>query len=187
MLKSQKGFLFDQNFCIGCKACEIACQVYHQQEDFINWRHVDTFFYNDTNMEKEVYISSSCHHCEEPECVKVCPTYAYIKRDDGIVELDRDKCIGCGYCEESCSYGAITLKGKDAKAQKCNMCAEKQDVGELPVCVAACPMDTLKLVDVRVSDAASMSKTTVGFEISSMKPSIRFYPKFRSGDYIKIN
>ena len=48
-------------------------------------------------------------------------------------------------------------------------------------------MDTLKLVDVRVSDAASMSKTTVGFEKSSMKPSIRFYPKFRSGDYIKIN
>ena len=79
----------------------------------------------------------------------------------------------------------LFFKGKDAKAQKCNMCAEKLDQGDLPACVEACPVDALKFVETRVSDAAGMAKTTVGFKPSSMKPSIRFYPKFRSADYIE--
>ncbi|WP_198133097.1 4Fe-4S dicluster domain-containing protein [Sulfurospirillum arsenophilum] len=184
MPKSQKGFLFDQNFCIGCKACEVACQVYHQQEDMIDWRHVDTFLIRENNMEKEVYLSQACHHCQEPACMSVCPTNAYTKRDDGIVILDRDKCIGCGYCMESCQYGAITLQGNDKKAQKCNMCAEKQDIGELPACIAGCPVKALRLVDIVVADEAGMVKSAVGFKQSSLKPSIRFYPKFRSATFL---
>lgn len=179
--KVQKGFLFDQDFCIGCKACEIACQVYHRQEAHINWRNVDTFIVEEDGMEKERFVSRSCHHCEEPQCVKVCPTYAYTKREDGIVVLDRDKCIGCGYCVEECTYGAITRLGEDQKAQKCNMCAEKQDRGEVPSCVEACPMDVLRLVDVDVSDKAGMVKEVVGFKANNFKPSTRFYPKFKTG------
>ncbi|CZE48425.1 4Fe-4S dicluster domain-containing protein [Campylobacter geochelonis] len=185
MSKFQKGFLFDQNFCIGCKACEIACQVYHQQDEFINWRVVDTFIVNEDGMEKELFLSHSCHHCEEPECMRVCPSEAISKRKDGIVEINRDKCIGCGYCEQSCSYGAITLMGKDKKAQKCNLCAERLDEGELPACVAGCPCDTLKLVDIFVADSAKMQKDCVGFKDLGFKPSIRFYPKFRAQYYDK--
>ncbi len=182
----KKGFLFDPNFCIGCKACELACQVYHRQESGINWRKVDTMEANVMGKNKDLYLSTSCNHCEEPECVRVCPTYAFTKREDGIVVLDREKCISCGACEEACTYGAITRAGEDKLAQKCNMCAEKQDAGEIPECVRACPMETLRIVDIRVADAAGMVKTAPGFKPNFMKPSIRFYPNFSEEHYVKL-
>lgn len=184
--KVQKGFLFDQNFCIGCKACEVSCQVYHRQEPEINWRKVETHIVVEDGMKKERFTTSSCHHCEDPKCLEVCPTYAYTKREDGIVVLDREKCISCGLCVEECEYGAITRLGEDKKAQKCNMCAEKQDRGEEPACVAACPMDVLRLVDTDVSDRAGMVKEAVGFKANDFKPSVRFYPKFKTGMKTKL-
>ena len=72
-MKRKQGFLFDYNFCIGCKACEISCQVYHNQDPDINWRHVDMMLIHEDEIEKEIFISHSCHHCEEPACVAGCP------------------------------------------------------------------------------------------------------------------
>lgn len=180
--KIQKAFLFDQNFCIGCKACEVACQSYHHQEPEIRWRKVTDFTIKTSKGEiKDRYLTASCNHCQNPACLEVCPTHAYTKRDDGIVELDRDACIGCGKCAEACIYDAITLYGSNHKAQKCNMCAEKQDAGDVPACVRACPMDVLQIVDLEVADKAGMVKNVVGFKNTSLFPSTRFYPKFKSG------
>ena len=95
-MKRKQGFLFDYNFCIGCKACEISCQVYHNQDPDINWRHVDMMLIHEDEIEKEIFISHSCHHCEEPACMDVCPVGAYIKLENGVVQPLHDKCIGCG-------------------------------------------------------------------------------------------
>lgn len=178
--KVKKGFLFDQNFCIGCGACVVACQVYHKQEEHVNWRFVDSFLtLDEKNREREVRVSRACNHCEDPACLKVCPTYAFSVREDGIVELDREKCISCGACEEACPYGAITRAGEDQLAQKCNMCAERQDRGEETACVRACPMEVLKIVDINVADASDMHKEIPGFKRDeTVKPKVRFYPKF---------
>lgn len=178
--KIQKAFLFDQNFCVGCKACEVACQTYHHQEADIRWRKVSTHLVKESGILKDRYLTQSCNHCENPACLEVCPTNAYTKNENGIVELDRDACIGCRMCAEACTFGAITLQGSDKKAQKCNMCVEKQEVGEVPACVRACPLEVLQIVDIEVANSAGMEKNAVGFKSNSLKPSFRFYPKFKS-------
>lgn len=176
MQKRKLGFLFDYNFCIGCKACEVACQVYHNQDPEINWRRVDMHMIHEDGIEKEIFISHSCQHCDEPACLAVCPVGAYEKLANGIVLQNHDKCIGCGYCVTACPYGAIQI-GKDKKVQKCNMCAEKVENGEQPVCVAGCPVGALKFVDSNISDSAGMEKEMPGFKYYFTKPNIRFYPR----------
>ncbi|WP_033915655.1 4Fe-4S dicluster domain-containing protein [Campylobacter sputorum] len=178
------GFLFDQNFCIGCKACEIACQVYHNQDPDINWRHVDRIKIHEDGIAKDMYLSRSCHHCDNPACLHVCPVGAYKKLDNGVVEPIHDRCIGCGYCILACPYNAIT-KGKDKKAQKCNLCSEKLERGEEPACVEGCPVEVLKLVPSDLSDSAGMQKEMVGFVYSFTKPNIRFYPRMKSANFTK--
>ena len=95
-----------------------------------------------------------CNHCEEPPCVRVCPTKATFKRDDGIVEMDYHRCIGCRFCMAACPYGARSLNFRDpgpyldevdpsyptrtkGVVEKCMMCADRIDAGELPLCVEA--------------------------------------------------
>ena len=115
----QYGFYFDASRCTGCKACQIACADKNGLEDgrfFRNvlpyesgsWRedratgawHQDVFAY---------YLSIACNHCEDPACVKVCPTKAHFKRkEDGLVVIDREKCIGCGACTAVCTAGNLT-------------------------------------------------------------------------------
>jgi anaerobic dimethyl sulfoxide reductase, B subunit len=83
----------------------------------------------------------------------------------------------------ACPYGSIT-KGKDGKAQKCNLCAEKLERGEEPACVAGCPCGVLKLVDSNVSDSAGMQKEMPGFKHFFTKPNIRFYPRMKRNEFI---
>lgn len=186
---ARKSFLFDQDFCIGCKACEIACQVYHHQEPEITWRKVSSFVVKDQRNqvvekkgnERDIFVSSSCNHCEDPACLKACPVQAFSIRKDGIVEINRDLCIGCGNCVEECPYGAISI-GSEDKAQKCNMCAERQDRGEEPACVRACPIGVLQIVDTEVAEKAGMLKEIPGFEYhEETKSTTRFYPKYVPG------
>lgn len=183
MQKRKLGFLFDYNFCIGCLACEVSCQVYHNQHPDINWRKVDNLLINEDGISKDIFISHSCHHCDNPACMDVCPVGAYIKLDNGVVWPLHDKCIGCGYCMLGCPYGAIN-KGFDGKAQKCNLCAEKLERGEQPACVEGCPCGVLKLVDTDVSDSAGMNKEMPGFKHFFTKPNIRFYPRMKRNEFI---
>ncbi len=96
-----------------------------------------------------------CNHCEKPACVRVCPTGATWKREDGIVMMDWHRCIGCKYCMVACPYGARSFNFSDPVAyvkqvnpefptrskgvvEKCNFCAERLAAGKQPVCVEAC-------------------------------------------------
>ena len=174
-MKRKQGFLFDYNFCIGCKACEISCQVYHNQDPDINWRHVDMMLIHEDEIEKEIFITHSCHHCDEPACMDVCPVGAYIKLENGIVQPLHDKCIGCGYCLYACPFsapqfprdGAFSTKGA---MDKCTMCAGGPEEtfsheelhkygqnriaeGKVPMCAAICSTNALIVGDaVRVSE-----------------------------------
>jgi anaerobic dimethyl sulfoxide reductase subunit B (iron-sulfur subunit) len=83
-------------------------------------------------------------HCADPQCVKTCPADAIKKRpEDGIVMVDRDKCIGCRTCEKSCPFGAPQF-GSDGKMQKCDLCLSAVNPGEsLPPCAETCPTKAL--------------------------------------------
>ena len=79
-----------------------------------------------------------CQHCENPECVKVCPTGASHKLEDGTVQIDKSKCIGCQFCAMACPYGVRYLNETERVVEKCTLCEQKIAQGELPQCVAQC-------------------------------------------------
>lgn len=87
-----------------------------------------------------LYIRHACMHCGS--CAKVCPAHAIVQREDGIVTVDPDKCIGCHYCFEACPFD-IPRYGDDGAMQKCIMCYGRVDEGKEPACVEACPTHAL--------------------------------------------
>ena len=101
-----------------------------------------------------------CNHCDNPPCVRVCPTQATFKRADGIVAMDYHRCIGCRYCMAACPYGSRSFNWMDPRpyiknpnpefptrtkgvVEKCTFCAERLAVGKAPLCVEACPEKAL--------------------------------------------
>jgi anaerobic dimethyl sulfoxide reductase subunit B (iron-sulfur subunit) len=148
----QLAFHVDLSGCIGCKACQIACQDKNNLEVSRTWRRVaevvgghwvpsagqwytDTFAY---------YVSTACMHCEKPICCEVCPTRASAKRPDGVVLVDQEKCIGCRYCEWACPYGAPQFDAARGKMSKCTFCEDLLAQRQNPACVAACVMRVLE-------------------------------------------
>lgn len=154
-MAKQLAFYFDASACADCKACQIACQDKNNLPAAILWRRV--FQYNggdwlpdgdipDLHRANNVYsysISTACMHCQNPICVDLCPAAALTKREDGIVELDEEKCIGCRYCEWACPYGAPVFDEVRNVMTKCTFCEDLLAQGENPACVDACPMRCL--------------------------------------------
>ena len=89
----------------------------------------------------------SCNHCEDPICLKNCPTNAIVKREDGIVLIDAEKCIGCKYCAWVCPYGAPQFDVSMGVMTKCDLCVDYVDEGKNPSCVDSCPMRALDFGD----------------------------------------
>lgn len=139
------GFYVDTSLCQGCKTCQIACK------DKNNLK-VGNLFRRVTEVEGGGYstqgfgivpqvfayhLSMSCNHCEDPKCVPVCPTGASYKRaQDGLVFINKDRCIGCRLCEWACPYNARQFDGK--KMTKCDACQDLLEKGENPACVDSC-------------------------------------------------
>lgn len=88
-------------------------------------------------------LSLACNHCDEPVCVKVCPTGAMHKEDNGLVRVDRHVCVGCGYCEFACPYRAPHVGDETLQSQKCDGCFDRVSTGGKPICVEACPLHAL--------------------------------------------
>ena len=86
------------------------------------------------------YLPVQCQHCADPECVKVCPTGASHKLEDGTVQIDKAKCIGCQFCAMSCPYNVRYLNEEEGVVEKCTLCKERTDRGEEPMCVKCCPV-----------------------------------------------
>lgn len=145
-----KQYAFSVNIgkCTGCKACQIACKDKNNLPMGVRWRRVFQYeggewINQDGQMvPSNVYaysVSSACMHCQNPICTQVCPAGAMTKREDGIVAIDQDRCIGCRYCSWACPYGAPQFNEELGVMTKCNMCADLVDKGERPACVEACP------------------------------------------------
>jgi len=84
------------------------------------------------------FLPIQCQHCAEPECVKVCPTEASRKLEDGTVQVDKEKCIGCQFCAMACPYGVRYLNEEERVVEKCTLCEQRTSQGELPQCVSQC-------------------------------------------------
>ena len=135
----QHGFHFTADNCIACHACEAACSEKNALPAHISFRsvgYVEGGSYPDF---RRVNISMACNHCDDPVCLKGCPTRAYTKfAEYGAVLQDPDICFGCGYCTWVCPYNAPQLDHNRGEVSKCNMCVDRLEVGLKPACVSAC-------------------------------------------------
>lgn len=143
----QSKFIQENEYCTGCKTCQQACKDKHSLQVGINLRKVIGKEIIDDNQNIKVsYISTTCNHCNKPMCVEKCPIGAIIKRkEDGIVIINEEKCVGCGVCVRSCPYKSIELQQKTRKAIKCDMCIELLKQGKNPICVDACPLHLIHI------------------------------------------
>ena len=161
-MTTQYAFYFDATFCSGCKACQAACKDKNNLPAGVLWRHVievagGTWQKNGEAWSNTVFaynLSLSCNHCVYPKCAGVCPTDAYVLRDDGIVFLDTTKCMGCGYCSWACPYGAPQYNAEAGHMTKCDFCLDNLEKGLPPACVAACPMRVLDYEESTVTGPA---------------------------------
>ena len=151
-MAQQMAFYFDASACIGCKTCQIACQDKNDLPADVFWRRVLQYGGGSWTLQDNIYtpnnlfnyfLSTACQHCESPICRDVCPTGAVAKRDDGVVLIDTDKCIGCRYCEWACPYGAPQFDEETRVMTKCTFCEDLLAQGENPACVDACVMRCL--------------------------------------------
>lgn len=144
-------FYVNSELCTGCKCCVIACKDKHDLPVGPLWRRVVEYSGGEwvpvgNAFEQNVfayYISLSCNHCENPACVKGCPTKAMHKDENGIVWVDQERCVGCHYCEWNCPYGAPQYNEELGRMSKCDFCRDNLAKNEPPVCVAACPCRAL--------------------------------------------
>jgi molybdopterin-containing oxidoreductase family iron-sulfur binding subunit len=169
------GMLVDMERCIGCHACTIACNAEHDLPAGEEWIRVETEggdgmdepagaypVVGDSTGDPSDSLGLSyrpipCQHCEDAPCVAECPTDALHRREDGVVAIDHDVCIGCGVCVDACPYDAITIPGDENAGKdsangsthvaKCTFCSDRIDDGRDPACVVACPADALVFGD----------------------------------------
>lgn len=135
----QHGFYFTADNCIACHACESACSEKNDLPAHLAFRSVGYIEGGSWPSYQRLNISMACNHCDDPVCLKGCPTRAYTKYAEyGAVLQDPDICFGCGYCTWVCPYNAPQLDTSAGHVSKCNMCVDRLEVGLKPACVAAC-------------------------------------------------
>ncbi|MFZ2208847.1 MAG: DmsC/YnfH family molybdoenzyme membrane anchor subunit [Porticoccaceae bacterium] len=174
----QHGFFFNADNCIGCHACESACSEKNDNPAHIAFRSVGYVEGGTFPDYQRINISMACNHCEDPVCLKGCPTRAYTKfAEYGAVLQDPDICFGCGYCTWVCPYNAPQLDPVKGQVSKCNMCVDRLEVGLKPACVSACLGNALDFgVIENIPENRIEAKTEIpGFPDPSIThPNIRF-------------
>jgi len=135
----QYGFVIDHDRCIGCHACTVACKAENDVpvgnfRTWVKYTEVGTF-----PEVRRHFAVLRCNHCTHAPCVTICPVNALKKRRDGIVDVDRDACIGCRACMQACPYDALYLNDDLGAVEKCHFCAHRVEVGLEPACAVVCP------------------------------------------------
>lgn len=180
----------------GCKDCLSACRLAHNIPEIPNpahevkwiWKepYEKVFPFEQTDFTRQAYggqrLAILCNHCANPPCVRVCPTAATWKREDGIVMMDWHRCIGCRYCMAACPYGSRSFNWFDPRpyihpttaefptrtkgvVEKCNFCEERLANGRPPACVAACKDKALVFGDLNDENSAVRQLLRARFSI----------------------
>ncbi|MCX7604127.1 MAG: 4Fe-4S dicluster domain-containing protein [Bryobacteraceae bacterium] len=173
---SSYGWLLDPKRCIECGACEAACKQWNDVPVGVNvrWRRVlrqETGRFPDVRV---TALSMACCHCENALCQRVCPARAIWRRDDGIVLVDSDRCIGCGQCYAFCPVGAPQRNASTRKTTKCTMCFDRIEQGLQPACSTACPTGALQWGEWKDIEGKGSDRLPGFAYPRQMRPRIRF-------------
>src|SRR5687768_12160925 len=152
----------DTTTCIGCKACEAACVEWndlravatHQEGSYQTMPGLDANFWNLIRFNERtssdggpmwLMRKDQCMHCAEPGCLEACPAPgAIVQYSNGIVDVDPNQCIGCGYCATGCPFDVPKFSKSNGKMAKCTLCVDRVAVGLEPACIKACPTGCLQ-------------------------------------------
>lgn len=181
----QYGIYIDENRCMGCFACVVACKDWHDvPAGTASWIRVKTVEKGGYPHLFVAFFPVTCNHCVHPSCIPVCPVEAISKREeDGIVIVDREACLGkdqCGQCLEACPYDAPQFgEEADARMQKCDFCLDRLAGGEKPICVISCPMEAIDIGPLdELREKYGDLRETVGFTyLEELAPAVIFKPK----------
>jgi len=185
---AQMGFYFDQTRCTGCFTCAVACKDWNDIDAGpVHWRRVQTIEEGKFPDVFVAYFTDQCYHCGEPACIPACPTNAISKReDDGIVIVNREKCIGNDECDTKCLKACpwdVPQFGPEAgaKMEKCDFCVSRIEDGKQTICVEACPLYALDAGPLdELKSKYGDSSATVGFrQMARFRPAVTFKPKKR--------
>ncbi len=197
------GMVIDLKRCYGCYACVLACKVANHTPPGVFWSRVLKGEMGSFPNAVRQSLPVLCMQCEEPDCMKVCPTGATYQDEDGVVRVDKDKCTGCKYCMMACPYGArYSVDGWESYypdglplseyeeyskqqweeksgigvATKCDFCAERRAEGKEPACVEACPAKARVFGDLDdpESEISYLIKTKRGYVL---RPELGTKPK----------
>ncbi|MDP3061818.1 MAG: 4Fe-4S dicluster domain-containing protein [Chloroflexota bacterium] len=162
-------FVVDNTKCIGCGKCLEACKRENDVplepqfnrtwvERYVEDEHGETYVdspdggihgfdsepgnvkYRNIHVARSFFVPKLCNQCENPPCVQVCPVSATYKTEDGVILVNRSRCIGCGYCIQACPYGARFLDPRFRVADKCTWCYHRISRAQAPACVEVCPV-----------------------------------------------
>ena len=159
--------LFDSSHCTGCKGCQVACKQWNMlpskmglnDNEFTgslqgpgdlggDTRLVMTFDEKPSdNKLQPIHWAigrRSCFHCTDAGCVAICSSGALKKNDNGVVSFDTEKCNGCTYCQSACPFDVPRFRDTDGKIDKCTLCLDRLEEGQIPACVKTCQPEALK-------------------------------------------
>ena len=188
--KPHYGMIFDQNKCVGCTDCEIACK----KVNLVPKGQMRLFIQDKTdplNLKEKRYVRVSCQQCEDAPCVKVCPTKACHKDEKtGITTMNTDDCIACKYCIVACPYDVRFINHETRAAESCNFCLDTNlKDGHEPACIEACRYEAIVFGDLN-DESSHISKLLRVKDSLRMhpecgtKPSLRYIPAVKLGGVI---
>jgi len=193
--KVRWGMLIDTAQCkTGCNECVTACNKENGLSGgtaATDSQWIRKIEIKDIGSGRELSLPMMCQHCEHPPCVDVCPTQASFKRADGIVLVDKHRCIGCRYCMMACPYKARSFvheplhdqnpdvpRGKGT-VESCTLCVHRIDQGRQPACVESCPNKAILFGDLNDanSEIAVKVRTVASIQIRAdlhLNPGVRY-------------
>ncbi|MGD2068112.1 MAG: polysulfide reductase NrfD [Gemmatimonadota bacterium] len=170
------GFLIRNDRCIGCHACTTACKSENDVPLGVDRTWVKSVEKGRHPDVRRTFQVTRCNHCAEPPCVEICPVTAMYRREDGIVEFDGDRCIGCRACLQACPYDAIHIDPASGTAAKCHFCAHRTDLGLEPACVVVCPEHAIVAGDLD-DPRSEISRQLAAHDVTVRKPEQGTRPK----------
>lgn len=190
---AQYAFFFDQSRCYNCHACVVACRDWNDiQPGPVKWLRMLQWEKGTWPTLRMNTLFATCYHCENPVCVDACAHHALFKEDKyGAVLLDEDLCEGDRSCWKACPYGAPQYEddAPGTPMSKCDMCYDRLEQGELPICVMACPgraldFGTLEDMEAKYGTLKALPDMPDG---AFVKPAVVFKPLNERREVVPYN